>query len=518
MRLEVVCQDRLGMAQELLGILVQYGINLKSIETDPKRNIFLNFPELDFSQLQMLLPEIRRIQGVDDVKTVPYTPAERGHYELETLLRTLPDPVFSIDLKCRVVIANEAASVAMRTPTDKLRGGLLNQWVHGFSFTRWIDAEEVIAQAVKVTMAGRTYLADVLPIFVPDLEGGSILAGAVVTLKSVDRLGEQFIAYHKQSEAGFERIFAESQQMKRVLNQARKLAQLDAPLLVYGETGTGKELLARACHEYSFRGDKPFVVVNCASLPDEVAESELFGQVDPTTGRESKRGVFTDANGGTIFLDEIGEMTPALQAKLLRFLQDGSFRRVGEDDEHQVSVRVICATQKDLTSMVQDGSFREDLFYRLNVLSLRVPPLRERRADIVPMAELFLTRISRQLGRPLPTLSRACKEYVQQYPWPGNVRQLENALFQAVSLLEGHELGPDVLQLPTYNSGFGYYDDSFEGSLEQAVKRFESELLRRLYPAYPSTRQLARKLGVSHTAIANKLREYGISKKSSGHH
>lgn len=165
--------------------------------------------------------------------------------------------------------------------------------------------------------------------------------------------------------------------------------------------------------------------------------------------------------------------------------------------------------------MVQQGRFREDLFYRLNVLVLRVPPLRERKSDIVPMAELFVARIARQLGRPAPALSRACRDFLSQYPWPGNVRQLENALYQAVSLLEGSEISPEDLQLPTYNDGFGYYDDNFEGTLEEAVKRYESSLLRRLYPAYPSTRLLARKLGVSHTAVANKLREYGISRKGS---
>ncbi|MBQ1783130.1 MAG: transcriptional regulator TyrR [Gammaproteobacteria bacterium] len=515
MRLEVVCQDRMGIAQEILGILVKYGINLKSIETDPKRNIFLHFPELEFRQLQQIMPEVRRISGVDDVRTVPYTPAERGHYELETLLRTLPDPVFSIDLKCRVVVVNEAACIALRLKSDKLVGNSLNQWIHGFSFTRWIDDDEVIAQAARITLAGRSYLADILPIRVPDLEGGSILAGAVVVLKSADRLGEQVYAYQQQSEEAFARLFAESIQMKRVVAQARKMAQLDAPLLILGETGTGKELLARACHQLSFRSDSPFLALNCASLPDEVAESELFGiaayAVDGLT--ETKRGIFEQAHGGSVFLDEIGEMSPRLQVKLLRFLQDGSFRRVGEEREQRVNVRVICSTQKDLTAMVQQSRFREDLFYRLNVLVLRVPPLRERKSDIVPMAELFVARIARQIGRPAPVLSRACRDFLTQYPWPGNVRQLENALYQAVSLLEGNEISPEDLQLPTYNDGFGYYDDNFEGTLEEAVKRYESSLLRRLYPAYPSTRLLARKLGVSHTAVANKLREYGISRK-----
>ncbi|MCM2680014.1 transcriptional regulator TyrR [Echinimonas agarilytica] len=519
MRLEVVCKDRMGIAKEILTIMVKHGTNLRGIETDPSRNIFLNFPELEFSELQVLLPEIRRIDGVEDVRTVPYTPSERGSHELNTILRTLPDPVFSLDMRGRIVRLNEAAQLALRGDEDKLRGQSINQFVHGFSFQRWLDDEEIEPQATKVSVGQRSYLADILPILVDaDVSSspGNVLAGAVLLLKSTDRLGEQVNAYQKQSSDGFERIYGNSQQMKQVLAQSRKMAQLDAPLLIQGETGTGKELLARACHEFSFRGDGPFVALNCASLPDNVAESEMFGHGENAFegAGEAQRGVLEIANGGTVFLDEIGEMSSSLQAKLLRFLQDGSFRRVGEEEEINVDVRVICATQKDLPDMVQKSEFREDLYYRLNVLCLVVPPLRERKSDILPLAERFIERFCAQTSRPSALVSKSCRDYMMQYPWPGNVRQLENALYRAISLLEGNELSAEDLQLPSYSSNFGYYDEVFEGSLEESVKRFESNLLRRLYPAYPSTRQLARKLGVSHTAIANKLREYGINKKS----
>ena len=518
MRLEVVCEDRMGIAKEILTIMVRHEMNLRGIETDPERNIFLNFPELEFSELQILLPEIRRIDGVEDVRTVPYTPSERGAHELHTILKTLPDPVFSLDMRGRIILLNEAAQLALRSSDHKLQGQSINQFVHGFSFQRWLDEEEIEAQVAKVTVGQRTYMADVMPIRVADDSDSEkeVLAGAVLLLKSTDRLGEQINTYQKQSADGFERIYGNSAQMKQVLGQARKMAQLDAPLLIQGETGTGKELLARACHEFSFRGDGPFVALNCASLPDNVAESELFGHGEHAFegAGDAQRGVLEIANGGTVFLDEIGEMSASLQAKFLRFLQDGSFRRVGEEQEVNVDVRVICATQKDLPDMVQKGTFREDLYYRLNVLCLVVPPLRERKSDILPLAERFIERFCAQTGRPPALVSKSCRDYMMQYPWPGNVRQLENALYRAISLLSGHELSAEDLQLPSYSSHFGYFDEVFEGSLEESVKRFESNLLRRLYPSYPSTRQLARKLGVSHTAIANKLREYGINKKS----
>lgn len=518
MRLEVVCQDRMGIAKEILAIMVKYEIDLKGIETDPRRNIFLNFRELEFSELQTLLPEIRRIPGVEDVRTVPYTPSERGQFELETVMRTLPDPVFSVDLRGRIVLVNEASRIALKQDEGRLRGQAINLFIHGFSFQRWLDEEHIEPQTIKVNFINRGYLADIMPIMVEDPrpDNVKILAGCLIVLKSAVRLGEQVHAYQQQSSDGFDMIFAQSPQMKKLLAQAKKMAQLDAPLFIQGETGTGKELLARACHQFSFRGDKPFIVLSCASLPDNVAESELFGHGENAfqEAGEAKRGVLELAAGGTVFLDEIGEMSPSLQTKFLRFLQDKCFRRVGEEQEVKVDVRIICSTQKDLPVLVQEGKFREDLFYRLNVLCLLVPPLRDRKVDILPMAEWFAERFCRQHNRALVQFNKACRDFISQYPWPGNVRQLENAIFRAISMLEGYELQVEDLQLPTYSDGAGFYDDAFEGTLDEATKRFESNLLRRLYPAYPSTRQLARKLGVSHTAIANKLREYNINKKT----
>jgi transcriptional regulator of aroF, aroG, tyrA and aromatic amino acid transport len=248
-------------------------------------------------------------------------------------------------------------------------------------------------------------------------------------------------------------------------------------------------------------------------LPDNVAESELFGYAQGAfVGAQSdKKGRVELAEGGTVFLDAIGDMSPLLQNKFLRLLQDGSYRRVGDEREFKSTVRIICSTQKDLVDMCQQGNFRDDLYYRLNVLTLHIPPLRERRADVLPMAERFIARFA-EPQRQRIKISATCQNALQQYPWPGNVRQIENTLLRAVSLVEGDILEAEHLQLPNLASGWGQSDDSFDGTLEEAMKRFEADLLKRLYPAYPSSRQLGRKLGVSHTAIANKLREYHIGK------
>ena len=515
MRLEVSCEDRLGLTRELLDRLVEHNIDLRGIEIDTSGIIYLNFPELEFRDFQHLMPEIRRIPGVYDVKTIPYMPSEREHHEIEALLKALPDLVFSLDSKGRVTQANQAALTTLALPPEEVRGLALASLVKGFSFARWLEASEIKPQTCKLSLGGEEYLGDLMPLFVAEEKGKQALAGAVVVLKSARRVGMHFSALHAVEVGGFEHLQAESQKMKEVLAQAAKLAMQDAPLLIVGETGTGKELLARACHGASLRSSHPFMALNCAAMPDNVAESELFGYAPGAFGNntEGKRGVLELASGGTLMLDEIGDMSPHLQTKFLRVLQDGVFRRVGDEQEVRVNVRFICTTQKQLLDLVHEGKFREDLYYRLNVLSLALPPLRERKADIMALAQQFVSRFAIELQRPRPRFTRNMAEYLTAYRWPGNVRQLRNCLYRAMTLLEGDELGPEHVDLPVAADAMPLIDEWFEGGLDEAVKRFESRLLERLYPTFPSTRQLAKRLGVSHTAIANKLREYGIGKK-----
>ncbi|MHA7879385.1 MAG: transcriptional regulator TyrR [Saccharospirillum sp.] len=517
MRLKILCEERLGICAEVLDILVNHKIDLRGIEIDPNGQIFLNFPNVEFDEFQHLMPEIRLIPGIYDVSLIPYMPIEREQQELHTLLKTLPEPVVSIDSRGTVVIANEAALDILQLPEEEVKGKLLKNWVKGFNFNKWLSDDHPKTQSSHMQLKGRTFLADVYPIEVPDEsdeDAENLFAGAVITFKSPERLGRQMTAYHQQT-GEFDMLIAESQSMKKVIRQAKRMSGLDAPLLITGETGTGKELLAKSCHQHSLRKDKPFLVLNCAALPDNVAESELFGYAAGAFegATQAKKGILELAEGGTVFLDEIGDMSRVLQSKFLRLLQDGTYRRVGDEKEYTSDVRIICSTQKDLLNLCQEGTFREDLFYRLNVLTLHIPPLRERKTDILPMAERFIARFAEPQRRRI-RLSKTCQNALQQYPWPGNVRQMENSLLRAVSLAEGDELEPEHLQLPSFTSGWGYVDEHFEGTLEEAMKRFESELLRRLYPAYPSSRQLGKKLGVSHTAVANKLREYNIGKHS----
>ncbi|OAN18283.1 TyrR family transcriptional regulator [Photobacterium jeanii] len=510
MRLQVFCEDRIGITRELLDILTNQQIDLRGIEIDRTGIIYLNCPEIEFEQFSQLMSQIRQLDGVTDVRKIQFMPSEREHKELTALLETLPDPVFSVNLQGKIDLANQAAERLIAKHRDDILGESIHT-VLGFNFQHWIEKQGSEHRSEMMVIAGLDYMMEIMPVYVTDDNEESVMASAVVLLKSLSE-AKMPIAMRKISgDNGFEHLVGQSSRFKHMLTQAKKLALLDAPLLIQGETGTGKEMLARACHQRSVRRDKPFMVVNCVSMPDNAAETELFGFAGSAT-EPSKKGIFEQADGGTVFLYEIGEMSPHLQIKLLRFLQDGTFRRVGEEQEVKVDLRVICSTQKKLPDLITAGQFREDLYYRLNVLALVVPPLRERTADIVPLAELFLSQFAQELQQPKPLISDKLAQYLSQYAWPGNIRQLRNVLFRAMTQVEGGELAIEDVQLPENETTSIISDEILDGTLDEIMKRYESGILENLYRSYPSTRKLAKRLGVSHTAVANKLREYHINK------
>ncbi|CUW20706.1 Transcriptional regulatory protein TyrR [Serratia grimesii] len=515
MRLEVFCEDRLGLTRELLDLLVLRSIDLRGIEIDPIGRIYLNFSQLDFDTFRALMAEIRRIAGVTDVRTVNFMPSEREHRALRALLESMPEPVFSIDMKGKVELANPAAQALFGFSEDKIRNQTAAALIGGYNFNRWLESEQTTPQSERVVIRSQDFLMDITPIYLEDENQQNAAVGAVVMLKSTARMGRQLQNLSVNDDTEFDHIVAASPKMRHVLDQARKLAMLDAPLLIVGDTGTGKDILARACHLRSPRGKQPFLALNCAALPDDVAESELFGHAAGAypNALEGKKGFFEQAHGGSVLLDEIGEMSPRMQTKLLRFINDGTFRRVGEEHEVHVDVRVICATQKNLTELVQRGEFREDLYYRLNVLTITIPPLRERPQDIMPLTELFVARFADEQGVARPKLANDLGSFLSKYGWPGNVRQLKNAIYRALTQTEGFELRPQDIVLPEFEVEMSLGDEVLDGSLDDISKRFERSVLTRLYRTYPSTRKLAKRLGVSHTAIANKLREYGLSSR-----
>ncbi|WP_250265663.1 sigma 54-interacting transcriptional regulator [Rhodovastum atsumiense] len=500
--------DRVGIAHEILAVLARRQLNVVGVEVDPP-HMHIDVPDLVEAALPGLRAALASVPGVYEVVEVAMLPGTQRRLHLNALLDSMADPVLAVDGAGGIVVANAVAAAAAGVPDA---GALIGMTLAAL-FDDPVLPAEILAggfalPAREVMLRGRPFLLDVRPV----AEG----AGGVVTLQAPSRIGERLHAIQHADKGGFERILGESPPMRALKAQAARIAGVDAPLLILGETGTGKELVAQACHRASLRAGKPFLALNCAALPESLAESELFGYAPGAFSgaqRGGKPGLFELADQGTVFLDEIGEMSPYLQAKLLRFINDGSFRRVGGERELKVDVRVISATHRDLGRMATDGSFREDLFYRLNVLRLAVPPLRERGEDVLLLARHFIARACAQTRRPPCRLSAAAAAALLANRWPGNVRQLENAIFRAVAMSDRALLEAADFDLTGAGIAGGPDAPPLEAaSWEEAMAEFEATLLRRLYPRYPSSRKLAARLRASHTMIANKLRRHGIGR------
>jgi two-component system response regulator AtoC len=308
-------------------------------------------------------------------------------------------------------------------------------------------------------------------------------------------------------------IIGEGAALRRVLDAATRLADRDVTVLVRGETGTGKELLAALLHHLSRRASGPFVRFNCAALPAELAESELFGHVRGafTGATGARKGYFAQADGGTLVLDEVGELPLSLQPKLLRALQEGELQPVGAGRVERVDVRVVACTHRDLQAEVKAGRFREDLYYRLAVVELVMPPLRERREDIPALAAAFARRCAERFGLEGVQLAPELVQRLQQRDWPGNVRELENAVTRLVALSEGGPIGVEALAPPTGDARPTQASTEPQ-SLREQVNAFERELLQRtLAESGGNQSEAARRLRISRVTLIDKLKRYGLS-------
>jgi TyrR family helix-turn-helix protein len=510
MRIQVAFTDRVGIAQEILARLARRALNVSAVEVEPP-HLYIEAPALDAAGLERLRRELQEVAGVTSVDELAMLPGARRRLYLDALLASQEDPVLAVDAGGVVVVANAAAIAASGLPESRLVGLSLKELVGDAQFVDALIGKGYRLPVAEVQVGSESFLCESVALHEP----GGTVAGAVLTLHAPHRIGERLSALQNYNAGGFESILGQSPAIRQLKQRAARMAHVDAPLMIRGETGSGKELVAHACHSGSRRRDQPFFALNCAALPESLAESELFGYAPGAFSgglRGGKPGLLELAHGGTVFLDEVGEMSPYLQAKLLRFLNDGSFRRVGGDRELKADVRIVSATHRSLEQMVAAGTFRQDLLFRLDVLQLHVPPLRSRTQDVLPLAEVFLARACAQTGRPTARLSKAAGAALLANPWPGNVRQLQNVIFRAATMSEAAVIDVGDLELAGAASGPGPAPgaDDEVGTLDEAVARYEKALLERLYPQFPSTRKLAERLGVSHSAIAQRLRKYGI--------
>ena len=345
----------------------------------------------------------------------------------------------------------------------------------------------------------------------------------ILTLKKAEererlRRENLFLKKEVQKEYSFENIISKNERMRQIFDTIQKVAKYKSTILIAGESGTGKELVAKAIHFNSDRSDHPFIPVNCGAIPENLLESELFGHTKGsfTNAVRTKKGLFEEADGGTMFLDEIGELPFQLQVKLLRVLQDGEIRRIGESKAIRIDVRIIAATIKDLDKEVREGKFRDDLFYRLNVLPIKIPPLRDRKEDISILVDHFIQKYSRELNKPIEGITPEALNCLLNYNWNGNVRELENVIERAIVLTESNRIQvenlPIEIQNPKEESRFSLLND--EVSIKKASRYLEIDLIKKaLNKTKGNHTHAAKLLEISHRALLYKIKEYGIEVK-----
>ncbi|MFQ3574074.1 MAG: sigma-54 dependent transcriptional regulator [Thermodesulfovibrionales bacterium] len=308
-------------------------------------------------------------------------------------------------------------------------------------------------------------------------------------------------------------IVGNSLEIKKILSQVQKIANAKSNVLVLGETGTGKELIARAIHYNSIRAKMPFIPINCSAIPENLLESELFGYVKGAfTGAViSKKGLFEEANGGTVFLDEIADLSLRLQAKILRVLEDYEIRPVGGNQSQKINLRFICATNKDLVNEVIENRFREDLYYRINVIQIKLPPLRERRDDIPMIVKHFVSRFCQDANIPPKEVSSDAMQRLVEYKWPGNIRELQNVIERAVLLSSGNIITLEDLPDSLSDDSNPFFNKAIDEKL--SIRDYTKSFIQKYENLY-SEQQLADMLGITRKSLWEKRKKWGLMKKS----
>lgn len=365
----------------------------------------------------------------------------------------------------------------------------------------------------KIKVGNNVVFTNITPIYT-----GNKIEGSVIVFYDFPQIEylENELKRNRKLDKAFDIIIGNSGKLRDALTIASKAAETDSTVLIRGESGTGKELVAQAIHYASKRRDKPFIRVNCAAIPVTLLESELFGhERGAFTGAVTQKiGKFELADGGTVFLDEIGEIPPEIQVKLLRVIQEKEFERVGGIKTIKVDVRIIAATNKDLERAIKEGTFREDLYYRLNVIPIMLPPLRERRGDIPLLVEHFIEKLNKKLNKNIKGITKKAMQALIHYDWPGNIRELENIIERCITLSEGEYI--DYEDLPQYirnedtivtENNVIYLDEHSE---LLTMEEYEYKIIKAALDRYKSFNKAAKVLGLTHKTVASKARKFGL--------
>jgi transcriptional regulator of aroF, aroG, tyrA and aromatic amino acid transport len=524
--LQIGFNDRLGLGYEIFSLLRNKNISLLGMEAKVSGKMTIKFTGVTLKELDQFVNELHEIHDIHTISFQSAMPYEQRERQLETILNSVSEGIIAINKDGEITHINNVAEKIFHFSDES---------VIGKPVKALLDTNIPIMNTIKtgvpyklkeVKMKKGNKEIHYLTSGVPILNNSGEVIGAVSTIKDYKQIEEIISKVEKRKPFSFADIIYQSSLMKRVIETATMVSKSKSTILLRGESGTGKELFAKAIHMESKRSQQPFVVINCAALPENLLESELFGYEEGSfTGaaRGGKKGLFEQANTGTLFLDEIGELSLHMQVRLLRVLQENTIRRIGGQKETKIDVRIIAATHQNLESMVKQNLFREDLYYRLNVVPIHIPPLRERREDIPLLIHHLVRKICLKLDRSEIIIPTDSMNYLIRQDWPGNVRQLENALERILNVVTHPEITVfDICQwinLDTPQRWNNPDEDVLSiqinlskefTQLKEIVDEVERKVILQVLKTHDSSRKAGRVLGISNTTVLNKMRKYGI--------
>ncbi len=520
-KIELVFADRVGIVADVSVTIARHGLNIVSMEVvrrEDKAHVYLEAEgDLVIATEGDLFAILGEAAGLLEIRFITTLPQEERENRFRVVLDNISDGVISIDTAGRITTINAVARKALgvgerdiigesvealNLPDDTLRSCLQGKSVQH-------------AKQALVTDNGRfQYVAT----FKPIRDGAAQVIGAVQIAKDVKDVRLLARSLSEPEQIGFSDIIGQNEAINHAITFAERIATTTSIVSLRGDSGTGKEIFARAIHTASGRRG-PFIAINCAALPDHLLESELFGYVGGAftgSNREGKAGLFEHAKGGSVFLDEIAEMPLSAQAKILRLIQEKRVRRIGGSKEIAINARIITATNRNLETRVANGQFRQDLYYRINVLPIHIPPLSARKEDIELLVEHFLFRMASRLDQPVRALTAQALDKLLVHDWPGNVRELKNVVERAAILSDGELIGVENIlyshEMPARATGGDPVDRS--APLKSLVADYEKQLIKAALQQHNSLRKTAIALGLSHTALIKKVHKYKLRDKA----
>ncbi len=513
--------DRVGIVADISKTLADNLLNIVFMEVVRKNEKAVVYMEIEGrltpEDIDIIVNGLKNTQSIQEINFIDTLPQEEREDRFRVVLDNISDGVISTDRDGRVTTINKVASTVYNcTPETVIGQSIRNIDLPQYAILDCLEGNSFknVKQNLITNQGRYQYVSTCRPI--KDTSG--LIVGAVEIAKDMQEIKRMAQTFSDPSQITFSDIIGNNPTIKAAIAFAQKIAPTDSPVALRGASGTGKELFARAIHMASKRPGT-FVPINCAALPDQLLESELFGYVEGAfTGgkKEGKAGLFETAKDGTVFLDEIAEMSLASQAKLLRLIQEGAVRRIGGTKEIPINTRIITATNKNLEQRVEEKAFRKDLYYRVSVLPIHIPPLSQRLDDIPLLVDHFLFTLTSKLEEKMPVLTPRAYDKLIKHNWPGNIRELKNVVERAAILCETTSIDIDHIlfshEMAQANLPLSSHSVTSSLPLKEQVADLEKRIIVNTLKKAKSIRQSAKLLAISHPALINKMKKYKIKK------